>query len=596
MPIKFNCPECKKPLSVKDHLAGRKAKCPSCQKPITIPAPVSQPADVEDLAAQAFADEAKAAPVETKTVDFTCPQCDAELHLPADMAGKNAPCPECRRIIKVPLLKKEEPIDWRTKKGQQGPTGVRREEEPAPEGAWGTAKAGGVSRQSLEEAGAIVEPKEEVTPSQWARRGVIIGVPVLLLAGCGYWLVSARSGDLQRKTMADALEAAKTDEAACEVRRAAGEFELRTNTADGLTKALDHFRQARSKGFGAAGIDKEMLLFRLGRSQLDLEGEGEELRKKTRLDTSNVLKEMSQTLDNLPAKDPQQPLLNVPVHGARVVVVREICLELGKRGKAGQEKARALAATIAQADPMRGEIMGQVGLDLARAGYEKINEMATDELGRPGKLAPSLIALCLVAGVQDPRVPKPPRAKEKFEDATVIGYAIDSAYKGNGNREFVDTIPSPEIRFVTYVLMAAAADGDEAQKDFQAAVTLLGGELKGKGNLPFWPVYQLALVARRIGQTKALSDVIGNPPAAHQGWIDLVGVEQKIDAKNGAATPADADLVNKESPLAQLLAKEKLARHNAKLDSGTVKTVAGWGEAERPYGLAGAALGLQDGK
>jgi hypothetical protein len=340
-----------------------------------------------------------------------------------------------------------------------------------------------------------------------------------------------------------------------------------------------------------------MLLFRLGRSQLDLEGEGEELRKKIRLDAKSATTELSQTLDKLPAKDAQQPLLNVPVYGARVVTVREICLELIKRGKTGQEKARGLAAQLFMMDEMRGEIMGQVGLDLARAQYDKISEMAMDELGRPGKPAPSLIALCLVAGVQDPRVPKPPRAKEKFEDVTVIGYAIDSAYKGSGNREFVHTIPSPEIRFVTYVLMAAAADGDEAQQDFQAAVTLLGGELKGKGNLPFWPVYQLALVARRIGQTKVLGDVIGNVPAAYQGWIDLVGVEQKIDAKNGAAAdPGDADLVNKESPLAQLLAKEKLARHNAKLDSGTVKTVAGWGEAERPFGLAGAALGLQDSK
>jgi hypothetical protein len=597
MPIKFNCPECKKPLSVKEHLAGKKAKCPSCQKPITIPAPVSQPADVEDLAAQAFADEPKAEPVVTKTVDFTCPQCDAELHLPADMAGKNAPCPECKRIIKVPQLKKEEPIDWRTKKGQDGPTGVRRQEEQAPEGAWGTAKAGGVSRQSLEDAGAVVEPKEEVTPSQWARRGIYIAVPVLVLAGCGYWFITARAGDLQRKTLADALGAAKSDEAVCAVRRAAGEFELRNNTKEGLDKAMEHFRQARAKGNEAKGIDKEMLLFRLARTQLDLEGTGEDLRQKTRLDGGKTMTELSQTLGNLPIKDAQQPLLHVPVHGARVVVVREICRELIKQGKEGQVKAHSLAAGLTM-DEMRGEIVGQVGLDLARANYDRINDLALGELNRPGKLTltPSLIALCLVAGVTNERLPKPPRAEEKFEDATVIGYAVDSAYKGNGNRKFVDSIPSPEIRFVTFVLMAAAAEGDEALKDFQAAVNLLGGELKGKGNLPFWPIYQLALVAHEIGQTQALTDVIGNIPSSYQGWIDLVGVEQKIDAKKGVAADTDANLVSKDPPLPQLLAKEKLARHNARADSGTVKSVAGWGETERPYGLAGAALGLQDGK
>ena len=92
MPIKFNCPECKKGLSVKDHLAGKRAKCPACHKPITIPAPVAQAADMEDLAAKAFADEPKAPePVESKTVDFNCPQCDAELRSEERRVGK-----ECR--------------------------------------------------------------------------------------------------------------------------------------------------------------------------------------------------------------------------------------------------------------------------------------------------------------------------------------------------------------------------------------------------------------------------------------------------------------------------------------------------------------------
>jgi len=61
MTIKFNCPHCHKGLSVKEHLAGKRAPCPSCKKVLTIPAPVAMAADVEDLAAAAFADEPKAA-------------------------------------------------------------------------------------------------------------------------------------------------------------------------------------------------------------------------------------------------------------------------------------------------------------------------------------------------------------------------------------------------------------------------------------------------------------------------------------------------------------------------------------------------------
>ncbi len=37
MPIKFDCPECGKPLSIKDELAGRRIKCPRCSEPVTVP-------------------------------------------------------------------------------------------------------------------------------------------------------------------------------------------------------------------------------------------------------------------------------------------------------------------------------------------------------------------------------------------------------------------------------------------------------------------------------------------------------------------------------------------------------------------------------
>ena len=37
MPIRFRCPHCKKPLQVKDHLAGKKGTCPTCKKGVVIP-------------------------------------------------------------------------------------------------------------------------------------------------------------------------------------------------------------------------------------------------------------------------------------------------------------------------------------------------------------------------------------------------------------------------------------------------------------------------------------------------------------------------------------------------------------------------------
>src|SRR5437879_5433237 len=108
MAIRFKCPHCHKPLSVKDHLAGKKAACPVCKKSMTIPSPLSVPADVEAFAAEALAEkpaEAAAAPASTQTIEFTCPFCDEELKLSADLAGKKTPCPSCTRVITVPLLK-----------------------------------------------------------------------------------------------------------------------------------------------------------------------------------------------------------------------------------------------------------------------------------------------------------------------------------------------------------------------------------------------------------------------------------------------------------------------------------------------------------
>jgi hypothetical protein len=167
MAIKFNCPYCRKALSVKDHLAGKKAQCPACKKSLTIPtgtrAPLSKPADLEALAAAAFADEPKAPTpaLEQATIEFKCYYCDEQVRVSADLAGKQTPCPECRRIIKVPLLEKTQPKDWRTMDTRL-PAGARRDVGPPPEGAWDTTSVG-VSRQALIEAQAIPQTRPRLT-------------------------------------------------------------------------------------------------------------------------------------------------------------------------------------------------------------------------------------------------------------------------------------------------------------------------------------------------------------------------------------------------------------------------------------------------
>src|SRR5260370_27640781 len=224
MPIRVKCESCKKILSVKDHLAGKKIKCPVCQNVVAVPAapspkapspttaPASKPTppaaakkpaasakpgattipapekmksngtpsladtakssgrpepemielrpeNIEAEAASAFADEPAVPAGEDgtpKTIDFKCSWCEEELHLPVELAGKQAPCPnpECRRIIKVPLPKVAGKKDWR-KIDRRGPAAACINQPEQLEDAWGTEGATRARQESLRSAGAI---------------------------------------------------------------------------------------------------------------------------------------------------------------------------------------------------------------------------------------------------------------------------------------------------------------------------------------------------------------------------------------------------------------------------------------------------------
>src|SRR3989442_287090 len=164
MSIRFKCPHCQKALVVKDEVAGKKGACPACKQAVQIPVPVSQ-AEAESLAISMFADspapqaEAQATPVPEAasangTIDFDCPMCGDPIKLSAELGGKQAPCPLCKNIIKVPKLKADEKKDWRAMHTR--PSAALANQPAAPGGAWGSAThKGKVSGEALEEAGRV---------------------------------------------------------------------------------------------------------------------------------------------------------------------------------------------------------------------------------------------------------------------------------------------------------------------------------------------------------------------------------------------------------------------------------------------------------
>jgi len=207
MPVQFSCNACKKKFKAADKFAGKTIPCPSCKVPLTIPAlpvdgipaEISLPQDsvktksqaeqdIEAMAALAL-EEKKQEDVELpQFIQFDCTFCDEKISVSLDLGGKQTPCPACRRILKVPMLvpvKKAGP-DWK-KQPDKRPAGALRKEEPELEGTWNSTMDT-VSRDSLLEAGAIVEEYEPLTRAEKFKRFALFLFLIFAgLTGYFYW-------------------------------------------------------------------------------------------------------------------------------------------------------------------------------------------------------------------------------------------------------------------------------------------------------------------------------------------------------------------------------------------------------------------------
>src|SRR5262245_47612384 len=105
MPIPFSCPNCHEAYKVKDEMAGKRVVCKNCKNPIRVPhAGTGHSAEAESMAIAALADEPPQQDESAADViEVECPNCIELVKFPARLAGKQAPCPACRRIVRVPV-------------------------------------------------------------------------------------------------------------------------------------------------------------------------------------------------------------------------------------------------------------------------------------------------------------------------------------------------------------------------------------------------------------------------------------------------------------------------------------------------------------
>jgi hypothetical protein len=619
MPIKFTCPHCKRAFTVKDQFAGKKGACPGCKQIVTIPKadaasvpprpptppqPKTAPApaapkversaaELEAEAAALFHDEPQQAePTEVKTIDFACPYCDEQIQLPAELAGKRAPCPECKHIIKVPELVKKDPKDWR-KVEARGPSGARLPDQPAPEGAWASTAASAVARKSLEEAGVI--PKTAPPRTTWQKvRWPVLGVTtVVLLAGAGwfgYRWWGQRAADRAVKeaiAYAASADAKPTDQAALSL--GAGDYYLGSQKSGCIGPAREQYGKAfNTLRSMPEGDDRDPLLIALALSQVELGGNAQEANKELRLAWPDTQKLLLATLTQV--KDNE----------ARQDGVRQVSRRLIARGQGGMVLPLVRQVYTAP-DADRAAALSLAGLELLREGDKPGAEKAVEEALRiyEGKPRPALRpeVVALAATLQK----KPPTAGEEGDDkrnehlGRVEGLARtdqwDQARQHAASNEYGD-----EAQFQALLALAAAAVEMKIPdtNDAEAAIKFAEAKLRDRKELS-WSLLRLTRVALRASLPEDRVQALINcmPKGSLRGQAQLALLRSQLAQSKQLVEDSAADKVDSAS-VARRQAAEELARHNTRLNTGWAATVQGWQQPLKAFGSLGIGLGLQD--
>ncbi len=664
MPIKIRCPNCKKPLSISESMAGKRAACPACKSVLTIPtvaaaaaapaaappaavkapaarpakapaaprpasppAPVPQapPEDIENLAASLLADEPKPETLETpKTVDFDCPMCGEPVKMDVSLAGKQGPCPECKRIIKVPQLQAQKKLDWRSAPNK--PTGARLDTEPEPEGAWGTATTRGiVNRQSLEDAGAMPDKRDPVSVRQWIARGMKATAVLVFLVGGTFFALSFFGGKKQEAALAKALGPITGKDATIKgpetglIHLGAGRFHFNRNEKDsvypekgdrGTRPQLIMARgNLKLESNEKANPERDAMLIEVALAQLEMGGAGKAVDERRRLPwregSANVRSDVLQTLQAI------RPPEGKDAPEARNEAVRLVTRKLIELDQL------ALAEDLARQIGDGPVSPGVAGLEFFRAGRsEEAARLNTIAMGfyrqepppkpvagdqpAPKKVLPALtveVAALAFAVEQGKNLPKVTEVAQK--EIEQIGKAVGQALTGSAGeaRQSADKLQTVSSRLAALVAIAdALKDADQAKATAEAAVDIFRTKL---GDQPISPWILARLV--RLGVTHHL-DEAGLREVAQRiktdplrGWAELQLFRAQLAQEKGKASDTLADSVA-GGYLSHRLARMELARHNMRQDSSTADAVEQWDASLRPFGYLGVALGLQDGK
>jgi hypothetical protein len=621
MPIRFVCPGCKKNLSAKDEHAGKKLTCPACKKPLTVPRPSpavkpaaptaegrpvperlanGSPEDVEAAAAALLSDAPAAAPGEATTIEFTCDYCDAPISVPATEADKRIPCPECKRILKVPEAQKADPSNWR-KADKHLPSAAKLPDEPAPEGAWGNLTRTVVSREALEEADAIVEPEEPVAARDrvfyWSRWAVAVAVPAAILL-YGYRVYAAN----RERRAADAATAYARDPATLKqlgparvasLNTLAGSYYLDarlpysdaplasdTGSAelgqDAFARALTLLQDADPRS-----SERDAALGDLALAMVELGGTREEERDKLRLNWQECLRRVRAALGSIYAPE------------AKLEAYRAVAGRLFERGQS--EGALALASSAFSEAPGEKAAARAAGLleYLGRSGDKTTVEKAGDGILKeyaakePPPLAAEVVTLAILLG----KPPPPPGRLPQEDENAWIGEAEGLARKGLLPQARARALAAKTPRVRLRSLVAVGGVTKQGAEDLAAAGKAALADLPEPGR-EGWSLLRLVRLGAGAGLPEDLlgkvADAIQDPALRGRARLELL--RARLAQSKGTVGTDAADGVDPQTT-AGALARAELARHNARYDAAYFRTAESWPEPMGAFGTLGALRG-----
>jgi hypothetical protein len=582
MAITFKCPSCQHAYKVKEEMAGKKVVCTDCKKPIRVPSAYAAPSPVVEeadaLAAAALAD-APAAPAElvTATITVECPNCIEQVTFTADKAGKQAPCPSCKRIIRVPIPKTGK-TDWRAADAR--PTFAKVQPDAHLKDVVSSADIRIVDREALAEAGALRKREREPRPLRERVTQIVIVVCLLGLVGVGTLILRGKKVVEQREDLVIAAVKMVADNTnippgvRAETYRGAGEYVLAQSDgkADTAREYLANARGALTKGTEQP-FEKTALLTRLAVTTAGLVGSQEEIRAGRRLEWGPTLTALRYTLQAL--DDPSQ-------WEGTILAVRHLTRTLGIRGALPDQPAILNLVAARFEPPLRGDALAAVGLELlatGEAGEKRAKAIAEQVRSMNDPPQPRIVALLAATKLSDP----------PMTDSPPLAVRVGAA-EGFARRDEMETARSiarkpgsPEDRFAALVTLADV----QPTSQLADAVSFFAEEFQHR-DLPDWGLIRMAQLCAEASSpepakklTAALAGLKDLSPrsATVRGWAQMElmrsSAEPATDAAAKAVTPADG--------LAARLAWEEVARRSRSADGAP--------EMAKPLALVGAALG-----